>query len=191
VLAFARAHTAELLADKPLVVAPGFSGGAFDIVAAVSPGIHQYHNDKPDVHNAVRAVFPAYTCEFSGAESVDDAAFRYSRASGAQPTRWGREPNPYLKMRMRAATGREIAERGFVNPPKLVQELTELPERADGFVEFENYELRVWTVTWADGYQVTEGDGAPVSMSKDELIEHAKTVLLGSNRAAGEGSFSK
>jgi hypothetical protein len=191
VLEFCRAHDDELIAPHPLVVAEGFSheGFAFDTVVAVGPTIHKYHGDTPDVHEATRAVFPAYRCEFSGAETEDEAAFRYTRAAGAQPTRWNREPNPYLRMRMRAASGREIPDLGFANPTKLVHELTQLPDRPDGFVEFENYERRLWTVRWADGYEVTEGDAESSSMELPELVELAKTVLYGPNRTAGESAF--
>lgn len=193
ILVFAREHD-ELVAppDRPLVVAEGFThpGYGFDTVVAVSPAIHRYHEDQPEVHEATRAVYPAYRCEFSGAETEDQAAFRATRAPGAQPTRWDREPNPYLRMRLRTATGREIPERGFANPTRLVFELTELPGQEDGFVEFENYERRVWTVTWQEAYVVTEhGDGAPARLDLDEVLELARTVLYGPNRASGESAF--
>jgi hypothetical protein len=193
VLEFCRAHATELAAppDRPLVVAEGFTheGFAFDTVVAVSPHIHKYHADTPAVHDATRAVFPAYRCEFSGAETEDEATFRYSRAAGAQPTRWNREPNPYLRMRMRAASGREIPDLGFANPTKLVHELTQLPDRPAGFTEFENYERRLWTVRWTDGYTVTEGDTEPTPTELPALVELAKTVLYGPNRDAGESAF--
>lgn len=194
-LTFAREHDAELIAppERPLVVVEGFApeGRMFDTLVAVSPALHRYHDDNPDVHQATRAVFPAYRCEFSGAETEDEAAFRYARAAGAQPTRWDREPNPYLRMRMRAATGREIPERGFANPPKLLLELTELPDREDGFVEFENYRRQVWTVTWQETYVVTGPAGEPRRLDFDALVELAKDVLYGPNRTAGESAFTK
>ncbi|MCP2261655.1 hypothetical protein LX15_005381 [Streptoalloteichus tenebrarius] len=74
--------------------------------------MHKYHADNAELHQMSRAVFPAYRCEFSGAETEDEAAYRYTRAAGAQPSRWDREPNPYLRMRQRAASGREIPELG-------------------------------------------------------------------------------
>jgi hypothetical protein len=167
--------TSWSLPEQPLVVVEGFThkGFAFDTVVAVSPSIHKYHADTPDVHEATRAVFPAYRCEFSGAETEDEAVFRYSRAAGAQPTRWHREPNPYL--RMRAAPGHQIPDLGFANPTKLVHELTQLPDRPDGFVEFENYERRLWTVQLADGYTVTEGDTEPSTMELPDLVELTKS----------------
>lgn len=109
VVTFAREHDDELIAapEHPLVVVEGFEhpGFGFDTVVAVRATVHKYQSDKPEV---TRAVFPAYGCEFSGAETQDEAAYRYTRAAGAQPSRWDREPNSYLKIRHRAASGREI-----------------------------------------------------------------------------------
>lgn len=190
ILTFARDHDIVAPPERPLTVTEGFAhpGYGFDTVVAVGPTIHQYHKDKPDVHQATRAVLPAYRCEFSGEENEVDAAFRYARAPGAQPTRWGREPNPYLRMRLREPSGREIPERGFAGPRTLVHGLTELPGREHGFVEFENYERRVWTVTWQETYIVT-GDDGPSRLDLDEVVEFAKTVLYGPNRASGESAF--
>jgi len=189
ILAFAREQDTRLIAppERSLVVVEGFGhpGYGFDMLVAVSPTVHKYHADKPDLHQVTRAVFPAYRCEFSGAETEDEAAVRYSRAAGAQPTRWNREPRPYLRMRMRAASGREIPERGFANPPKLVHELTALPDREGGFVEFENYRRSVWVVTWQGSYVVTERDKAPCTMGLDELIDFTTDVLYGPHRASG------
>jgi hypothetical protein len=186
VLAFARAHDTELVAppERPLVVVEGFThaGFGFDTVVAVSPNLHKYQDDDPEAHAATRAVFPAYRCEFSGAETEVDAAFRYARAAGAQPTRWNREPNPYLRMRMRTASGRDVAERGFAPVSRLELELTELPDREGGFVEFENYEQRVWTVTWRDAYLLDEGDADPRVLDREQLLAFAADVLYGPNR---------
>lgn len=143
------------------------------------------------MHQATRAVFPAYRCEFSGAETEDEAAFRYVRAAGVQATRWGREPNPYLRMRMRTGSGREIRKRGFANPRTLLVQFEELSGREGGFVEFENYRRRVWTVTWQETYVVTEEAGEPRRLDFDELVEFAKDMFYGPNRAAGEPAFVK
>jgi hypothetical protein len=196
VVTFAREHDDELIAapERPLVVVEGFEhpGFGFDTVVAVSPTVHKYQADKPEVHEATRAVFPAYRCEFSGAETQDEAAYRYTRAAGAQPSRWDREPHPYLKMRHRAASGREIPERGFINPSRIVKEFADLPGRADGFVEFENYERRVWLVTWQDDTYVVAAEGSePGSMDFDALVEFTKQALYGPNRAAGESAMTK
>jgi hypothetical protein len=179
VLAFAREHDTALVVPRPLVVAEGLThaGYGFDTLVAFSPAVHRYHADEPEAHQATRAVCPAFRCEFSGEETEDEAAFRFLRASGALPTRWDREPSPYVRLRMRTASGRIIPQRGFADLAKLVLELTELPGRKDGFVEFENYERRVWTVTWQDRYVV---DGHRIGF--DELVEFVRDVLYGPNR---------
>lgn len=198
VITFARQHDTELVAppERPLIVVEGFEhpGSGFDTVVAVSPTVHKYQSDKPEVHAVTRAVFPAYRCEFSGAETEDDAAYRYARAAGAQPSRWDREPNPYLKMRHRAASGREIPERGFANPSRIVHEFTALPEREGGFVEFENFEQRVWRVTFQDTYAVVEEgpeNAGAERMGFDDLVEFTKQALYGPNRASGESAIDK
>jgi hypothetical protein len=195
ILTFAREHDTELVAppERPLVVVEGFAheGYGFDMLVAVSPTIHKYQDDKPDVHQATRAVFPAYRCEFSGAETEVEATFRYVRAAGVQATRWDREPNPYMQARIRAATGRRIPQRGFDSPSRLLFEFEELPGREGGFVEFENYRCQVWTVTWQGSYVVTGEAGEPRRLDFDELVEFTKDVLYGPNRAAGESAFIK
>jgi hypothetical protein len=68
IVAFAREHDAELItpSERPLVVVEGFRHPryGFDTLVAVSPTVHKYHADKPDIHRVIRAVFPAYRCEF-------------------------------------------------------------------------------------------------------------------------------
>jgi hypothetical protein len=179
IVAFAREHDTELVASGPLVVVEGFAheGYGFDTLVAFGPSVHRYHEDRPAVHQATMAVCPAFRCEFSGGETEDEAAFRYLRAAGALPTRWDREPNPYVRLRMRTASGRAVPRRGFADLRKLVLELTELPDREDGFVEFENYEGRVWTVTWRDAYVVNDH-----RIGLDELTEFVRDVLYGPNR---------
>jgi hypothetical protein len=192
ILAFARGRDAELIAppERPLVAVEGFAHPryGFDMLVAICPSIHRYHEEKPDVHEATRAVFPAYRCEFSGEEDEVEAAYRYDRAAGVEPTRWNREPNPYLRMRMR--TWDDIPERGFAWPPTLLSELASLPKYKDGFVEFENYERRVWAVTWRDAYVLAEGRGEPRRMDLDELTEFVKQALYGPNRASGESALT-
>src|SRR5690349_15589737 len=66
VLSFAREHENELVAapDRPLVVAEGFAhpGYTFDTVVAFGPTVHKYHEDNRELHQATRAVQPAYRC---------------------------------------------------------------------------------------------------------------------------------
>ena len=196
ILEFARSRESDLLAppDTLLVVAEGFSHESyrFDTVVSVSPKIHSFHlDDNPGVHEITRAVFPAYRCEFSGTENEEELAFRYKRAAGVKPTSWDREPKPFLRMRYRAVTGREQRERGFTGGKSVLRELAELPGRQNGFVEFENWQNRVWTATWQDGYVLTEGETEVGRMDLDAITEFVKDALLEPNRAAGESAFLK
>jgi hypothetical protein len=195
ILDFARSHESELLAppETLLVVADGFThpGYRFDTVVSMSPRVHHFHEEHPEVHQVTRAVFAAYRCEFAGTENEDEVVYRCTRAAGVQPNVWNREPKPYLRMRYLPAAGPVIAQRGFTGAKALLRELTRLPDRENGFVEFENWQNRVWTVTWQDAYVVTQ-DGAEIArLDLDAVTEFAKDTLLGPNRSAGESSFLK
>jgi hypothetical protein len=194
ILAAVRERGDELAAppEQPLAVVTGFRppGFAFDTLVSIGPGVHRYDVDEADVHAVTRAVIPAYRCEFSGFETEDQVAHRHNRAAGVQGTRWNREPNPYLRMRHRTDSGREIPERGFVNPSRLLTEFARLPGRDGGFVEFENWQRRVWTVTWQGTHVLTENGGDAGPLGLDDLIEFAKDVLLAPNRSAGESAFT-
>jgi hypothetical protein len=184
VLAFARAH--EMLAS-PLVVVEGFTSPdrAFDTVVAFGPTVHRHHEDNPELRQAIRAVQPAYRCEFAGDESEDDTRYRFGRAAGVPTTRLNREPRPYLKMRHKTDT-RVIPERFFVGVGTLVVELRRLADRVGGFVEFENYRHEVRRVEWAAGrWHIT--DEAPMEL--DALLEFTKATLYGPNLAAGTSEF--
>jgi hypothetical protein len=194
VLSFAREHEAELIAppERPLVVAEGFahSGHRFDTVVAFGPAVHQYHDENPELHQATRAVQPAYRCEFAGNETEEETRYRYLRASGVRPTTLNRDPHPYLKMRHKTDSGRVIAERGFANPKLLVNELRGLADQPEKFVEFENYRHEVWRVEWADGQWVRSGESTESRrLGLDELLDFAKTSLYGPNLDAGTSLF--
>ncbi|HEU5331420.1 MAG TPA: hypothetical protein VFU73_01610 [Actinocrinis sp.] len=198
VLVFAREHEAELIAapDRPLALAEGFApaGSGFDMVAAVGPGVHKYHEKDGPLHEATRAVFPAYRCEFSGAEDEDEVAYRYSRAAGVTPTRLGREPRPVLKIRYRPDDGSAMDERVYFTPSSLQYQFPKLQDEPDRFVEFENYQQRVWRVEWHGTWTVAEltGDaGERRELGLEELLEFAKTALYGPNLAAGTSEFTK
>ncbi|RJQ77800.1 hypothetical protein D5S17_15435 [Pseudonocardiaceae bacterium YIM PH 21723] len=188
-LRFAGDHADELFvpAEQPFAIAEGFScpGHGFDLVVSVSPAIHRFKLDDQEVHDATREFFLAYRCEVAGTEDEQDAGFRYLRAPGIQTSTWNREPNPCLRMRMRTET-REIKERGFAPLRTLVVELGRIPDREGGFVEFENYQNRVWTVTFSgDRYVVAEEGGEEQRFDQDGVIEFAAQVLYGPNREAG------
>jgi hypothetical protein len=200
-LAFARQHEAALILppDRPLALVEGFAyhGRGFDMLAAVGPGVHKYNDKDAPVHQATRAVFPAYRCEFSGTESEDEVAYRYSRAAGVTPTRLAREPRPTMKIRYRPDDASAMDERIYFTPNSLQYQFPKLEDRPDRFVEFENYQNRVWRVEWDDAFTVLELTGKSDERDErrglglEELLEFAKTVLYGPNLGAGTSEFTK
>jgi hypothetical protein len=198
VLAFARQHEAELIAPpaRPLALAEGFAhpGRGFDMVVDVGPGIHKYHAEDGPVHEVTRAVFPAYRCEFSGTENEKDVDYRYSRAAGVAPTSLDREPRPTLKIRYQPESGRIMKRPVYFVPSSLRSELAHLENRPDLFVEFENYQNRLWRVEWDGTWNIAELTGDPGErreLGHEELLEFAKTVLYGPNLDAGTSEFTK
>lgn len=189
VLSFARDHD-ELIAppEQPLKLVEGFSHQRykFDVVVAVGPAVHLYHEESPEVNQQVRAIFPAFRCEFAGDEDFDDTMYRYTRAAGVQATKLDREPRPYVKMRYLTESGREIPKRGFAPVPHLVIQLGRL-EGSDRFVEFENYRHEVYRVDW-DGQYVVSGESSH-RFSHDELLEFVKGTIYGPNIDAGTSEF--
>ncbi|MFD5090685.1 hypothetical protein ACFWMR_08795 [Amycolatopsis thailandensis] len=193
ILSFARGHGDELIAapERPLVLAEGFShdGYAFDAVVAVSPAIHRLYPDDPELNSAVRALVPAFRCEFSGDEDEADAEYRYSRAAGVPGTKWGREPRPFLKMRFRGNNGNLPAEREFDRPKLLMSWITRNEGNADLFVEFENYRHEVYTVEWTETWTITAPGAEPRQTTFDDLRETIKSALYGPNLDAGTSEF--
>jgi hypothetical protein len=185
IMSFARKHESELVAppERPLVVVEGFSHLAykFDTMVAISPIVHRYHEENPDVREATRAVFPAYRCEFSGHETEEQTWYRYSRAAGVQPAKLTREPHPYVRMRERTESGRVIAKRGFAQPKTLVLELPRLENRPDRFVEFENYRQEVWRVEWDGSWVLTGESVEPRRLTIDRLLAFVQASLYGPN----------
>jgi hypothetical protein len=193
VLSFARAHEDVVLTppDRPLGIAEGLAhpGFAFDTVVTFGPVLHRHQEQDPALHEAIRAVQPAYRCEFAGDESEQDASFLFSRAAGVPSTRLDREPHPFLKMRYKTDT-RVLPERDFVSTDWLVKELRALEGRPDGFVEYENYRHEVRRAEWADGQWGLTGDATEAGWHRiDELLELVKTSLYGPNLAAGTTRF--
>lgn len=189
ILRFAREHDAELTtaSERPFSLAEGFfhEGYGFSLLVTVSPVIHRFKLDDAEVHEATREIFPAFRCEISGQETMEEARFRYADAPGIPATTWNREPHPYLRMRYQTDS-REIPERGFTRADTLVQEFGRITDRENGFVEFENYERRVWRVT-QDGreFLVSEMGGEEQRLDHDALVDFGTRVLYGPDLAAG------
>jgi hypothetical protein len=192
-LSFARDHHGELaVLGKPLTLAEGFThpGFGFDMVAAKGPGLHEYHQEDPLVHAATWAVCPAFRCEFSGTENADEVHYRWLRAAGVTPSRLKREPRPYVKIRYKAPAGRVQEKAGFVTPSFLSYELPAL-ENTDRFIEFENYQNRIWRVEWDGTWILIDEGGEHRALGIDELLEFARATIYGPSLDAGTSAFNK
>ncbi|WP_326650380.1 hypothetical protein [Streptomyces sp. NBC_01750] len=128
VIEFSRRHRLGRGQDaSPLSVAPGFAYASygFDAVAAVPPAVHGYHIGRNEALNeVVTAVFPAYQCEFSGNELIEETVYRFKRM--LRPTVISRPPVPYLRMRYensKTGGGSVGPYRGFATHDVLIREL--------------------------------------------------------------------
>jgi len=193
ILSFAREHSADLIGppERPLALVEGFAhpGYKFDVVVAVGPAIHRLYPDDAELNSAVRAVVPAFRCEFAGDENEADAEYRYSRAAGVPGTKWGREPRPFLKMRFRGNDGVLPEKREFYRPKLLVSWITRNEGNPDLFVEFENYRHDVHTVEWTDTWTLTAPGAPPSQPTLEDLRDTLKSALYGPNIAAGTSEF--
>lgn len=181
VLTFARAH--QLSKTRVLSAAPGFRHEPFDfnVVAACTPAVHRYHLGEDDeLHARVIGVFPAFACEISGTETIDEANVRVARM--LRPTILTRAPAPYLKMRYdnTKTRARSIgSDRGFTTVDVLLRELHLLGADApDSFVEFENVGGEVRRVEWLDGTLAVSGASAEV-LHPDEVDAWVDTKMSG------------
>ncbi|MDN3024660.1 hypothetical protein [Streptomyces sp. S.PB5] len=184
-LAFAREHEDEIFVANPFLGSlDGFGppvGRHFDAVVGIAPEVHEFYRvEKPELTPHVRLVFPAYACEFSGDETLDEAITRYRML---RLTNFGREPLPFLKMRYinTRTRGRSTNPgRGFTAPRRLVQELRQMEGGAGSIVEFENRHSHVWRVMWDGVWLIAEWDnqdGTPREIGIDELVAFATARL--------------
>ncbi|WP_033319535.1 hypothetical protein [Streptomyces yerevanensis] len=184
VLSFTREHERELLHNgRFLGFAEGFSapGHAFDTVAVVAPEVAQLHKvQNPDLTPLTYAVFPAYSCEFSGNETLEEAECRYLKMLPTADIK--RDPVPFLKMRFdnpRTGGGSTNPGRALTYERILLQELPHLENAPGGFIEFENRHAKIWRIEWHDGWFIAEeGVGTPREIGLDELLAFA-TARLG------------
>lgn len=168
VLSFARVHGLESRLDGSVqAILDGFAhpGYDFDTVAAVKPEIHGYHaREHSELQNLSIGVFPAYRCEFSGHESEEEVSVRFKRM--LHPANLSRAASPYLKMsyqNTRTRGGSTGPGRGFTTLKVLQRELKLLESADDSFVEFENYEERVFRVHWDGRLVLSEGQDSVVT----------------------------
>ncbi|MCX4609674.1 hypothetical protein [Streptomyces mirabilis] len=175
VLEFAKERrlAGEMKDSTPFTVAPGFTTESygFDVVVAVPPAVHQYHFGWDNaLGERVTGVFPAYSCEFSGRETLEEAVYRFKRM--LRPTVVERPVAPYLRMRYentRTGSGSLGALRGFTTTDVLLRELALLEGTVGSFVEWENFRGEVWHVTW-DGSWLVNGGVRSEPMSESAVL---------------------
>lgn len=181
VLGFARARTDQVLAAAPIAVLEGFASPSetpFDVVAAVIPAVHRYHElDDPGLNEVTYAVFPAYRCEFSGLETQGEAAYRFDRM--LDPADLRRPPSPWVRMRYdnpKTGTGSIGPELGIASADLLMEELRNLEFADNAFVEFENFRRERRLVSWTGGLQLSdEAGGRTIAM--DDLLAWAHRFI--------------
>ncbi|MFE3599996.1 hypothetical protein [Streptomyces sp. NPDC059142] len=175
VLGFARErHLAgESKGAQPFDIARGFAVDSygFDVVVAVPAAVHGYHFGRDNALGVrVAGVFPAYSCEFSGRETLEEAVYRFKRM--LRPTVIKRTAAPYLRIRYensRTRGGSLGASREFATRDVLLRELALLEGAAGSFVEWENFRGEVWHVSW-DGSWYDNGDAQSEPMSEIAVL---------------------
>ncbi|GAA1235382.1 hypothetical protein GCM10009665_26930 [Kitasatospora nipponensis] len=182
-LAYARAHTDQLLGDpRPLVALPGFSAAGRDVdtAAVAAPRAHTYHaRENAALHALTYAVFPGWHYEFSGTETDEQALFQVSHPQGLRATSLDRQPSPFLTMRFdnpRTQGGSIGPDRGLTKAAVLFRELELLEGVEGGFVEFENFRHQVWRATWSGSFVLT-GQGERQELERDGLLRFAEAAL--------------
>ncbi|MFG3100258.1 hypothetical protein ACGFZL_07050 [Streptomyces sp. NPDC048182] len=150
-------------------------------VVGVAPEVHRFYRvEKPGLTEHVRLMSPAYACEFSGQETLEEAVTRY-RALGL--TDLDRDPLPVVKMRFAntRTRGRSTDQgRARADPRRLFTELRSIEGDPGSFVEFENRHGSVWRVEWHGTYLLAEWNepgGPPRIIELENLVEFAKTRL--------------
>jgi hypothetical protein len=171
---------ADLL--SPVTIVPEFvcDGYGFDVLAIPRREVFVHDkNEFPELARVAIAIFPAFTCEFSGQESVEEATYRVSRA--LLIARMDRTPVPYLKIKYRNPAFGGLTkgkERYFMPYDALTREIRQLENVRDAYVEFETYTGRVWRVSWDGGFILGAGD-EDVQMALEQLLEFTYEATFG------------
>ncbi|WP_234534069.1 hypothetical protein [Streptomyces shenzhenensis] len=117
-------------------------------------------------------VFPAYRCEFSGRETLEEAEARYHRMLPTADI--GRGPVPFLKTRFdnpRTGGGSSNPGRALARPEVLLAEIPELRDAPGRFVEYENRVGDVRRVQWdRNGTWVLSDASGSRELGLDELL---------------------
>lgn len=175
VMSFARHHEATLLAAAPMTHVEGFdvAGHGFDSVGAVIPAVAEANKDRPELSAVTYLLFPAWKCEFSGAETEPEAYSRLRMVDAANPKR---EPMPFLKMRFDNGHSHTVGdERLLTKPDFFAKELSAMAEGSrKSFIEAENFRGEIRTITYDDGYVIGDGD---TRLSADEVEAWSRKYL--------------
>ncbi|MFF4401435.1 hypothetical protein [Streptomyces sp. NPDC001480] len=182
VLAFAREHESELIVEGRFLTSVGgfdVPGYDFDSVAVVVPEVHRHHKvQNPDLMPLTYIVFPGSACEFSGRETLPEAEARYHKMLPTAEIERGAVP--FLTMRFdnaRTGGGSTNPGRALTYPEVLLDELQELENTHEAFVEYENHEGKVWRVEWSDGAWAVTGDSGLRATGRDELRRFVERSL--------------
>lgn len=180
ILKFVLVREAEVIVrPEPLLALPGFSWGGrgFDVVGRIRPEAHRLFPNDPELNSVVFGVFPAYSSEISGFESLGQAAERVSRIIGTSDL--NREPSPYVLVRFdnpKTGAGTIGNEPTFISPNYLLHELRLLEGVEGAYLELWNHRNEQWLIRW-DGRWRVAGAGLELEMSIDEIAEWATKVI--------------
>ncbi|MFD5755804.1 hypothetical protein ACFWIZ_11330 [Streptomyces sp. NPDC127044] len=180
VLAFAREREAEVIdRPEPLIALPGFSclGRDFDVVGRIRPQAHRLFPRDPDLNSVVFGIFPAYSSEISGTESVDQASERFGRMLKVSDP--NRMPSPYVLVRFsnpKSGAGTIAELPVFVSPDYFVHELRDLERVEAARLQLWNHRNEKWRVRWDGDWRVSDG-GQEIRMTGDEIVLWAATVI--------------
>lgn len=162
VLRCARERSFEVLNAAPVaVLGHDFAplSTKFDSVAAVAPGVHHFHQqERPELHAVTFAVFPAFQCEFSGMETMQEAVLRFRRMLDAANLL--RAPQPWVRMRYDNPTtggGSVGPDLGITTVDVFFRELGNLDGAEGAFIEVENFRGQSRRVAWHEGLHLTDG----------------------------------
>ncbi|NVK79456.1 hypothetical protein [Streptomyces morookaense] len=180
VLEFVRNREDEIIGrPAPLTALPGFTwpGREFDVIGRIRPEAHRLFLGDPDLNSVTFGVFPGYSSEISGAESVDQAAERFSRMLKASDL--NRKPSPYVLVRFnnpQTGTGTIGDLPVFFSPDYLLHELGLLEGVRNAYLDLWNHRNEKWTVQW-NGHWLAATDGQELHMSAGEIAAWAAAVI--------------
>lgn len=184
VLTFARSADLDAaVAERHIALLPGFRTAnphGYDAVGVMPPAANGYYRHRNEwLQKRTFAVFPAYTSEVSGTETVDEASYRFSHMLRASDLH--RDPVPCFKMRYdnKRTRARSTNEgRGYATVDVLLRETELLAGSPDSFVELENFQGLVRTITWSDGGWVVLDSRGSWTGARDDVVAWARSFVV-------------